>query len=212
MNNDEIKINNYYVSFNYTRNKLKSLNPQDISNSSGVFLDEFSNHFIVHICSDIYFVSYPDGEIFTIDGNISSKLDMNIIIIRYLINAKGIPHTNKFITFKEVPGGNVYYNNFLNRTIKRLSTEFIKSIDNYIKVMESLGAQKVSIGDLSYKFNFLGNTSMIFVLWFGDDEFEPSANILFDSNIIYYFNTEDLAAIPDIAMDLISKNINNLSK
>lgn len=212
MNNNEVKISNYYVPFNYARNKLKSLNPHDISNSSGIFFDEFNNHFIIHICGDIYFVTYPNGNIFTMDGDISSKLDMNIIIIRYLINAKGIPNTNKFITFKEVPGGNVYYNNFLNRTIKRLSTEFVNSIDNYIKVMENLGAQKVSMGDLSYKFSFLGNTSMIFILWFGDDEFKPNANILFDSSIIYYFNTEDLAVIPDIAMDIIAKNINSLPK
>ncbi|HBY2721403.1 TPA: DUF3786 domain-containing protein, partial [Clostridioides difficile] len=38
----------------------------------------------------------------------------------------------------------------------------------------------------------------------------PNSNILFDSNIIYYFNAEDLAVVPDTAIDAILNKINQL--
>lgn len=198
-----IKKNNYSLVLDYSREKIKSLDPNNISQLSNVKFNEDLSIFEINLMNSIFTMEYPSGKILEKSNN----LELDIIITRYLLNATGIPPTNKFITFKEIPGGNVYYNNFLNRTIKRLAYEFSNCIDKYKIFMDDLGAEKVNMGDLAYKFNFIGNTFMIFIIWFGDDEFEPNANILFDSNITYYFNTEDLAVVPDIAIDLISKNI-----
>ena len=66
--------------------------------------------------------------------------------------------------------------------------------------MENIGAEKLEIGDISYKVRFINDTYVVFVLWEGDEELEPSGNILFDSNISYYFNAEDLAVVPEIIL------------
>ena len=41
------------------------------------------------------------------------------------------------------------------------------------------------------------------VEWEKDEEFPPAANILFDQNIQFYFDAEDLAVVPDVAIDII---------
>lgn len=207
MNKKMIKQNNYDLVLDYCREKIKSLDPNNISELSNIYFNNNLSIFEINLMNNRFIMEYPSGNLFKESSTTSNNLELDIIITRYLLNATGIPPTNKFITFKEVPGGNVYYNNFLNRTIKKLAYEFSNCIDKYKIIMESLGAKKVDIGDLAYKFNFIGNIFMIFIIWFGDDEFEPNANILFDSNITYYFNAEDLAVVPDLAIDLISKTI-----
>lgn len=207
MNTKALKKSNYSLVLDYSREKIKSIDPNNISKLSNIKFNESLSIFEINLMNKMFIMEYPSGKILEKSSTTSNNLELDIIITRYLLNATGVPPTNKFITFKEIPGGNVYYNNFLNRTIKKLAYEFSNCIDEYKIVMENLGAEKVNMGDLAYKFNFIGNTFMIFIIWFGDDEFEPNANILFDSNINYYFNTEDLAVVPDIAIDLISKNI-----
>ncbi|CZR98787.1 hypothetical protein CDFC105_72503 [Clostridioides difficile] len=204
---EKLTKSNYNVPFNYAREKFKELDPHTISNLSNISFNSDLNRFTLNFFGKRYIIDYPSGEVWNDNGSICKNFELKILIIRYLINAKGILRTNKYVTFKEIPGGNVYYPNFLNRTIARLSEVFTSQIEKYKLVMENMGAEKVDMGDLAYKFTYIGNTSMIFILWFGDDEFPPNSNILFDSNIIYYFNAEDLAVVPDTAIDAILNKI-----
>lgn len=204
---EKLTKSNYNVPFNYAREKFKELDPHTISNLSNISFNSDLNRFTLNFFGKRYIIDYPSGEVWNDNGSICKNFELKILIIRYLINAKGILRTNKYVTFKEIPGGNVYYPNFLNRTIARLSEVFTSQIEKYKLVMENIGAEKVDMGDLAYKFTYIGNTSMIFILWFGDDEFPPNSNILFDSNIIYYFNAEDLAVVPDTAIDAILNKI-----
>lgn len=204
---EKLTKSNYNVPFNYAREKFKELDPHTISNLSNISFNSDLNRFTLNFFGKRYIIDYPSGEVWNDNGSICKNFELKILIIRYLINAKGILRTNKYVTFKEIPGGNVYYPNFLNRTLARLSEVFTSQIEKYKLVMENMGAEKVDMGDLAYKFTYIGNTSMIFILWFGDDEFPPNSNILFDSNIIYYFNAEDLAVVPDTAIDAILNKI-----
>ncbi|MGS5517412.1 DUF3786 domain-containing protein [Clostridioides difficile] len=204
---EKLTKSNYNVPFNYAREKFKELDPHTISNLSNISFNSNLSRFTLNFFGKRYIIDYPSGEVWNDNGSICKNFELKILIIRYLINAKGIPRTNKYVTFKEIPGGNVYYPNFLNRTLARLSEVFTSQIEKYKLVMENMGAEKVDMGDLAYKFTYIGNTSMIFILWFGDDEFPSNSNILFDSNIIYYFNAEDLAVVPDTAIDAILNKI-----
>ena len=128
-------------------------------------------------------------------------------MLRFLANAKGIPITSKYITYKEVDGGYVYYSNFQSRTIKEFIKAFGDNIEGFNNAMEKLGALKLDFGDSSYKLNFINDTYIVFILWEGDDEIPPNGNILFDKNIEYYFNAEDLAVAVDIALDKVKKMV-----
>jgi hypothetical protein len=39
-----------------------------------------------------------------------------------------------------------------------------------------------------------------FILWYGDDEFEPEGQILFDQNLMDIFTIKDLAVLGDVLM------------
>lgn len=201
------KQSNYNVPFNYAREKLKHINPKTISKLSGIDFDKSKSIFTVDFLGDIYYVNYPDGEIYNNDGSICTNLSLKIIIIRYLINSTGEPPVDRYISYKEVPGGHVFYPNYKKTIIDRLALEFECCIDKYKQLMDSIHAERISMGDLAYKFRYIGNTYMIFILWFKDDEFEQTSNVLMDANAIQYFNAEDLAVCPGLAIDIIRKKI-----
>lgn len=174
--------------------------------SSLLYLIKENSTFILRLMGSDIKVKFPEGTIFHMNGEEVTTYTAKTILIRFLTNAKGVPATGKNITFKEIPEGHVYYSNFLKRTIMRLAKMYGNNIEELEKQFIKIKAEKVEIGDIGYKFEFVNNVYMTFVVWKADDELPESANILFDYNIQYYFNAEDLAVVPDIAIEILRNN------
>ena len=66
--------------------------------------------------------------------------------------------------------------------------------------MELVGGTKLSVGDAGYEFAFLDELRLQFLLWEGDEEFPPSAQILFSDNFSSAFAGEDMAYVGDISI------------
>ena len=70
--------------------------------------------------------------------------------------------------------------------------------------MEKIGAEKISNGDAGYEFEFLNDLKLRFILWAGDDEFPPSAQILFSDNFPMAFTQgEDMAVVGDVSINML---------
>ena len=99
-----------------------------------------------------------------------------------------------------MPWGRHYNDVFQGRCVKRLAFTFGFKLDVFAKVMESIGGEKLSVGDAGYEFAFLDNFKLQFIIWEGDEEFPPSAQILFSGNFASAFMGEDMAAVGDISI------------
>lgn len=71
--------------------------------------------------------------------------------------------------------------------------------------METLNATPIHVGDVAYEIELFENLYIQFILWEGDEEFQPSAQILFSSNFPAAFGTYDLAEIGDICINTFSE-------
>jgi hypothetical protein len=197
------------VPYEYIRNIFQETDPKSMAMLTGNEYDEHNNTFTLKIINKNYKVEYPSGDIYNENGEKISSYIIKIMILRYLVNGKGVYKTGKDITFKDIKGGHVYYKNFYDRTILRLANIYGNNLIKFENDFEDIECEKTNTGDLAYRFEFLKNVFFTFIIWEGDEEFNPSANILFDSNIEYYFNAEDLAVVVDIAISFI-KNKGNL--
>jgi hypothetical protein len=188
------------IPYDYNRGLFKKCNPEEIYKRTGCIYNSDKNEFVVKLMGSKYIVKFPSGEILNQDYSEVNNYPLKTLILRYLINSKKVPATNKYITYRDVSGGNVYYNNFYGRCIFRLSRTFGNKLDKFKEALESLGAEKIEMGDAAYKFEFIDNVYLTFAIWGGDEEFSPSAQILFDGNISFYFTAEDLAFVGEIAI------------
>ena len=76
--------------------------------------------------------------------------------------------------------------------------------------MDKLGAKRVEYGDIAYELEFMKDLYIRFIIWAGDEEFSPSAQILFSDNFPTSFTAEDLAYVGDICMNtfgVVGKNL-----
>ncbi|NMM65412.1 DUF3786 domain-containing protein [Clostridium sp. P21] len=193
------------IPYDYNKSILKNFDPKEMAQNSGCSYNEENGEFIVKLMGENLIVKYPCGDVLKEDGSEIEKYPPKTLVLRYLMNAKGIEPTNKNITYRDVDGGNVYYNNFYGRCILRLSKTFGNNIDKFKDVFDKIEAEKVNMGDVAYKFQFLNNIYVTFALWSGDEEFSPSSQILFDSNVPFYFTAEDLAVVGDVSIGTITK-------
>lgn len=114
-----------------------------------------------------------------------------ILISHYLTSKARITWDGQWLSFKELPDGEIYNVPFHKRTIVPLLKIVGNDLNILMKLKEKLGGNLGEFGDLMLVFNPLPNLYLAYIYWLGDDEFPPNANILFSSNFPAYLPTED---------------------
>jgi hypothetical protein len=132
----------------------------------------------------------------------------DILLLRYLCEGKYFSENGKRLSYNEVPWGPVYYRNFDGRCLKRLAYGFGKDIPRFKAAIEgtpALKAEKLPQGDAGYRIEFLSGFFITLIIYAEDDEFPPSAQILFDDNFIFAFTAEDLAVVGEVVIDKLKR-------
>ena len=70
-----------------------------------------------------------------------------------------------------------------------------------------MGAEAVSHGDAGYRFDLIGGYQMQILVWQGDDEFPPNAQVLYSDNFAEGFAAEDRVVAGDILITMIKSNM-----
>ena len=126
---------------------------------------------------------------------LSESDSAKILLLRYLLFAHPSEADGEFVSFRDMPGGDLYFQPFQGRCIFRLLGKYGKRIGVFREVLEKMGARKVQYADACYDVELFEGLYVRFILWEGDDEFPASAQILFSSNFRTSFETYDLAEI-----------------
>ena len=187
-------------SYVVNRDLFKNYDPFEMSQRSFCRYDSKNGRFEVTVLGESYYVDYPSGQVANTQGQEFDNYSVKIFILRYLMNANGKDNTNQWIGFKEFPDGPLYYSNFHKRCIQvfaQIGNEMPEHLKNY---MNMLKAETYGKGDLSWRFTVTTGVDIIWILWFGDDEFEAEAQILFDKKLTDVFNIKDLAILGDVLM------------
>lgn len=186
------------IPYDHYKALLKDRDPQVVAKKTTCPYDQETNTFTVTVMGSPYKVTYPQGDVTDSAGVDFDNYKLKTMILRYLINAEGVAATGENISYRDVSGGNVYFACFEGRCLKRFAFTFNYNIDGLKKAMGVLGAELQTIGDMSWRFEVINNMFMTVILWVGDDEFPPEAQILFDANFPTAFSAEDMAVMGDI--------------
>jgi hypothetical protein len=188
----------YNQSFQLAKERLNGI--ADISaqcQKSGARYVVSSKTITVEYLNSTYIITLPDVVISIAGSNEALPIRDRILILHYILTAKGTPLSNQQITFKELPEGIVYFRTFYQRTINHIVTNFSQNPVKLIEVGEKLGGRKANFGDAAVTVNALPSVSVTFVIWRGDEEFGAEGNILFDSTITDYLPVEDIIVLAE---------------
>jgi hypothetical protein len=129
------------------------------------------------------------------EGREDIDLKDRILMLHYLIRAKGTPNTGRLIGFKQVPGGLFEYASFSREVLTPLLDHFDKEPERLVEAVANLGGSKAGYGDVAVSIKAFPNVPVVIILWRGGDEFAPNGSMLFDSTVTDYLSTEDMSVL-----------------
>ena len=186
------------VPLEYYLQMYQSLDPAAISQRCGLSFDSAASAFSLRILGAEHRVPHPGFDLLDSAGKAAASPYEKILFIRYLCEGKYFPPQGKRLAYNEVPWGSVYFKNFEGRCLKRCARTFGRDIPGFKKIFEQhpeLRPEPLPVGDAGYRFEFINNLYISLILWAADDEFPPSAQILFDDNFVFAFTAEDMAVV-----------------
>ena len=187
----------YEEAIKVTREQLAKLNIEEQCHKGGAQYLEMDSQktIVIKYLSQPYEVSLPNFEISLIDSKEKVHVRDKILILRYLVQAKGSPPANRLITMKELPDGRNYSRTFSQRAIKPVLDHFGNEPNQLIDVATKLGGYKVEYGDAAVTINAFSRVPITIALWHGDEEFAPTGSIMFDASISDYLSCYDITVL-----------------
>jgi hypothetical protein len=119
---------------------------------------------------------------------------LEILLMHYLVHADGTPVSGMWITYRHLPGANLFEQRFTDMALQPLLDSFGNDAEGFRQAGLAIGGTPMSrTGDAAFRFMALPKIPMGCILYLGDDEVPPSINILFDAAAPHYLPTEDLS-------------------
>ncbi|MDR0861532.1 MAG: DUF3786 domain-containing protein [Oscillospiraceae bacterium] len=191
---------------------FREVEPAEVERRTGARFD--GGAFALNLMGQGLRAEYPEFRLTAADGDCPEPLlgvAAQILVSRYLTGGKRAPWNGRFLSYRELPWGEVYDRNFQGRCVSRLARTYGKNADTLaafraacLKLCgtpaKSVGGAAVTFGDAAYDLPFTDGMTVRFIVWTGDDEFPPSAQILFSDNTHAAFDAEDLAAVGEVML------------
>ena len=127
--------------------------------------------------------------------------------MRWLLEGKQTAGSRDFLTFREMPWGELYIQPFTGRVLQRAAFSFGTRLEAFRAACAAMGGLPLQAGDAGFEFTLLGNYRLRMLLWAGDDEFPPSAQLLYSANFVDGFAAEDRVVAGDLLCNEIKANL-----
>ncbi|MDR1183462.1 MAG: DUF3786 domain-containing protein [Coriobacteriales bacterium] len=182
----------------------RRLDPQVVAKRTNLSFDSQKGVFCLHLVGITHYVTWPDFCLMDADGRECGTAYEAILMLRYLCGGVYVPATGREIAYREFVDARLQEIKFTTLVTWQIIKEFGNDLDSFKKVMEDhpeLHAQALERCDAGYRLMFLDNLPLSIRIWRGDDEFLPSAQVLFDENFRFAFSTEDIAVAGTILIE-----------
>ena len=190
------------VPFAHYEEKFRSLDPQAV----GQRLHQVKwdgKEFYVNLLGREFAISHPEYAIRALDEGKLPPLPTQTFLLRYLLESRDAAWMGEWKTFREMPWGEMYIKPYTGRVLTRAAFTFGTRVAAFRAAAEKMGAEPVKHGDAGYQFDLVGGYKMQILVWEGDEEFPPSAQVLYSDNFAEGFAAEDRVLAGDILISAI---------
>ena len=193
----QIENNKEQVPFEYYEGLFINIDPKEVTERlQDVAWD--GKAFTVKLLNTVYTITWPEYSITP-----TTVLPVQTFLLRYLLEAKTVAWGGAWKTFREMPWGELYIKPYTGRVLTRAAFTFGTRVAAFCKGAEALGGTAVANGDAGYEFTLIGGYRMRILVWEGDDEFPPNAQVLYSDNFESGFAAEDRVVAGDILITQI---------
>ncbi len=193
------------VPFAHYCERFAALDPQEAAARTGTPFE--NGAFCLTLLGHPYCITHPEFSISGEGGTALKSLPAQTFLMRWLLEGKQTAGSRDFLTFREMPWGELYIQPFTGRVLKRAAFSFGTRLEAFRAACTAMGGLPLQAGDAGFEFTLLGNYRLRMLLWAGDDEFPPSAQLLYSANFVDGFAAEDRVVAGDLLCNEIKANL-----
>ena len=193
------------VPFAHYCERFAALDPQEAAARTGTPFE--NGAFCLTLLGHPYCITHPEFSISGEGGTALKSLPAQTFLMRWLLEGKQTAGSRDFLTFREMPWGELYIQPFTGRVLKRAAFSFGTRLEAFPAACTAMGGLPLQAGDAGFEFTLLGNYRLRMLLWAGDDEFPPSAQLLYSANFVDGFAAEDRVVAGDLLCNEIKANL-----
>ena len=131
----QIENNKEEVPFSYYEGLFAKLNPEDaVSRLADVSWD--GKEFYVNLLGREYAIAHPVYGIRAVDGGNVPPLPTQTFLLRYLLEGKTVAAAGNWLTFREMPWGELYIRPYTGRVLTRAAFTLGTRVDAFRKAAE----------------------------------------------------------------------------
>ena len=201
----EIENHKEEVPFAHYEALFRELDPQEVAERlPDVRFD--GQAFQVKLLGRDFRITHPGCVFSAVDGGALPPLPTRTFLLRYLLESKHVRFGGSWKTFREMPWGEMYIKPYTGRVLTRAAFTFGTRVAAFKAAAEKMGAVPLNHGDAGFQFDLIGPYRMQILVWEGDDEFPPNAQVLYSDNFADGFAPEDRVVAGDILISTIKSH------
>ena len=193
------------VPFAHYEERFCGLIPEEAAARTGAKWD--GEEFYVNLLGRAFAISHPHYAIRATDGGPMPPLPTQTFLLRYLLESRQVQWSGEWKTFREMPWGEMYIKPYPGRVLTRAAYTFSFKLGAFSAACEKMDAVKLPHGDAGYQFELLPGYYIQILIWQGDDEFPPNAQVIYSDNFAAGFAAEDRVVAGDILISTIKANM-----
>ena len=201
----QVQNNKEEVPFEHYAEQFRALDPQAAAQRTGAQYDAEQGKFTLTLLGERYQIAHPEYAISAEhpDAFALKSLPCQTFLLRFLLEGRKAEPYGAFKTFREMPWGEMYIQPYTGRVLTRAAFTFGTRVEKFRAACEKMGAQALNHGDAGFQFELLPGYAMQLMVWEGDEEFAPTAQILYSANFETGFAAEDRVVAGDILISAI---------
>ena len=132
---------------------------------------------------------------------------LELIFLVYLLNVGPEPLRNEMISKNELKEAHFFQGPHELR-IAPLLERYGRDPSAFSKAAEFLGGRKLDLADMAFTIHPFPKVPLHYLLWEGDEEFEPRVSVLFDRSVEKHLSADAIWGIVTLATDALLRTPN----
>ena len=194
------------VPFSYYEGLFRDLQPDTVAQRLPKVAWD-GKEYTLTLLGKTYAIAWPEYAIRPVDGGGAPALQVQTFLLRYLLESRDVAWQGTWKTFREMPWGEMYIKPYTGRVLTRAAFTFGTRLAAFKAACEKMGAMPLTHGDAGYQFDLIGGYAMQIIVWEGDDEFPPNAQVIYSDNFETGFGAEDRVVAGDILISAIKSQM-----
>jgi hypothetical protein len=140
---------------------------------------------ILHFINEPYLVDLQETCVKRAKGGVWEKVNydlLELILLVYLLGAKEEGLGNEMITVQQLKDAHFFQGPHALHTAP-LVDRYGRDAEGFRKAVRALGAEPLHLADAACRIQALPRVPVYYLLWEGDEEFEPRLSVLFDRSV-----------------------------